>query len=294
MIVNPQFFNYRLIISSLIVAIAVLSVFSYKNYQSIERERAFFEAEKKLVESELSQMLSRNDALEIKNSDLSSQLEFAKLNTKIALDSLRLLNSDFSVIANYKAQLNKLKKLNASLEANLDSLEEVNLDLLSDKERMDMALNLQKSKNTKLDSENAKLNSEIEAASQLTATSFNALAYNSILGNKIETTKASKANSIDVCFTLAENILATPGKKDIYIQIVSPNNNILSDKGAIKFGNSTLIYSLKSSIDYRNKTTDICKSVKASKAEKPLMKGTYFVNVFHEGKKLGSTKVTLK
>ncbi|MDT0558241.1 hypothetical protein RM697_06270 [Ichthyenterobacterium sp. W332] len=294
MIVNPQFFNYRLIIGSLIMAIAVLSVFSYKNYQSIERERAFFEAEKKLVESELSQIISRYDALEINNSDLASQLEFAKINTEIALDSLSLLNSDLSVINKYRAQLNRLKSKNSALVANIDSLEDVNTDLVSEKQITTNALTLQQNKNAMLSKENSKLNSTIDVASELTATSFKALAYNSILGSKVETTKASKANAIDVCFTLAKNSLTTPGKKNIYIQIVSPNNNVLSDKGAIKFGNSTLIYSLKTTIDYNNKTLDICKSIKATKTEKPLLKGTYYVNVFHQGKKLGSTKVRLK
>lgn len=294
MIVNPQFFNYRLIISSLIVTIAVLSVFSYKNYQSIERERAFFEAEKKLVESELSQMILRYDEVETENSDLSSQLEFAKLNAKIALDSLRLLNSDLSVLTKYRTQLATLKQQNSVLESNVTSLEHINTDLVSEKEVTNKALKLQQNKNIMLSKENSKLNSTIDAASELNATSFKALAYNSILGNKVETNKASKAGSIDVCFTLAENVITTPGKKNLYIQIVSPNNNILSDKGSVKFGNSTLIYSLKTTIDYKNKATDICGIVKASKTEKPLMKGTYYVNVFHEGKKLGSTKVRLR
>ena len=41
MIVNPQLFNYRLISGSLIVAIAVLTVFSFTNYQSIKAHEQF-------------------------------------------------------------------------------------------------------------------------------------------------------------------------------------------------------------------------------------------------------------
>ena len=92
MIVNPQSFNYRLIIGSLIVAVTILTVYSFTSFQSIRAHEQFLEQEKKLVESELSQMITRYDDVSISNDLLSAQLEEAKFNTKIALDSLRLLS----------------------------------------------------------------------------------------------------------------------------------------------------------------------------------------------------------
>ena len=58
MIVNPQLFNYRLIIGSLIVAVNRFRCLQFYNYQSITSHQQFLEQEKKLVESELSQMIS--------------------------------------------------------------------------------------------------------------------------------------------------------------------------------------------------------------------------------------------
>ena len=57
MIVNPQLFNYRLIISSLIVVLIVLGAYSYSNYESIKSHESFLIQEKQLIESELSEML---------------------------------------------------------------------------------------------------------------------------------------------------------------------------------------------------------------------------------------------
>jgi len=92
MIVNPQLFNYRLIISSLIVVLAVLGIFSFTNYQSIKSYEQFLKQEKHLIEKELSDMLTSYDDLSIDYNLASAQLQEAKLETKNTLDSLRLLN----------------------------------------------------------------------------------------------------------------------------------------------------------------------------------------------------------
>src|SRR5688572_13448623 len=109
MIVNPQLFNYRLIIGSLIVAVTVLGVYSFTNYQSIKTHQQFLEQEKKLVESELSQMITRYDDVAVSNDIIASQLEVAKKDTKLALDSLSMLRSDLSVLSRFKQQLYGLK-----------------------------------------------------------------------------------------------------------------------------------------------------------------------------------------
>jgi hypothetical protein len=41
MIVNPQIFNYRLIISSLIVVLIALGVYSYSSYEDMKSHEVF-------------------------------------------------------------------------------------------------------------------------------------------------------------------------------------------------------------------------------------------------------------
>lgn len=78
MIVNPQFFNYRLIIGSLFVTIAVLAVIGFTYYESGKEHQQSLEQEKNLVETELSQTIERYD-------------DVASINENIALE-LRILN----------------------------------------------------------------------------------------------------------------------------------------------------------------------------------------------------------
>lgn len=293
MIVNPQFFNYRLIIGSLIVTIAVLSVFSYTNYQSIEAHQQFLEQEKKLVESELSQMIDRYDEVSLENDLINTNLEAAKRETRQTLDSLRLLRTDLSVISSFKKQLQSIKAKNKMLFSEIDSLQLVTKTLQSEKLIAYNELEKQRIANTELLEKNISLNKNLEKAAILTANSFKANAYLTVFGKNIETKKANKAESIQVCFSLAENALTEKGEKEIYIQIVNPKNNVMADKGSITFGDSSLIYSLKQIINYNNHALDVCLDVKSDPQDKPLVEGTYFIHVFHKDKKLGSTQVLL-
>lgn len=293
MIVNPQFFNYRLIIGSLVVAIAVLGVFSFTNYDSVRKHQQFLEQEKKLVETELSQILTRYDEVANTNDYLASKLKDAKDATKIALDSLRLLKSDLSVISRFKAQLIVFKSKNKQLFETIDSLNEVNKTLENDKLLAHTELKKQLNANYSLQKKNESLSKTIEKGALMTANSFKAKAFLNKNGRLYETRKAYKAETIEVCFTLAENALTEKGDKELYVQIVNPKNNVVADKGSIEFGDSSLIYSTKTVVNYNNQVIDVCTNIMSDPSDKPLTKGTYFVSVFYKDRKLGTTQIEL-
>lgn len=293
MIVNPQLFNYRLIIGSLIVAVTILSVFSFTNYQSIRTHQQFLEQEKKLVESELSQMITRYDEISISNDMIASQLAVAKKETEIALDSIRMLKSDLSVISRFKEQLYSIKSKNNVLLSAIDSLDLANQTLKNENRITYNELINQRKANLSLAKTNEDLNKSLEKGALLTANSFEAKSFSKILGKKQASNKAKKVDQIEVCFTLAENALTEQGEKEIFIQIVNPQNNVVADKGAINFGNSSLIYSLKKVVNYHNEVLDICVDIEADADERPLTEGTYFINIFNKERKLGSTQVKL-
>ncbi len=293
MIVNPQFFNYRLIIGSLVVAIAVLSVFSFTNYESVKEHQQFLEQEKKLVETELSQLLDRYDDVANTNMFIGSKLKDAKSATKTALDSLRLLKSDLSVITKFKNQLILFKNKNKQLFEIVDSLNTANLNLEKDKLLVHDELKKQVAANSSLQKKNETLNKSVEKGALITANSFKAKAYLIKNGQLLETKKALNAETIEVCFTLAENALTEKGEKELYIQIVNPKNNVVSNKGFIDFGDSSLIYSTKTTVNYSNEVVDVCTNIVSNPSEKPLDKGTYYVSVFYKDRKLGTTQIEL-
>ena len=294
MIVNPQLFNYRLIISSLLVVLTVLGIFSFTNYKSIKSYEEFLKQEKFLIEKELSEMLTSYDDLSQDYNLIDSQLQEAKVETKNALDSLRLLKSDLSIITRFKDQLIVLKSKSKVLLSHIDSLNSANVKLRKEKryalntiEKKTLAIN-------ELEETNDSLNRTIDNAAILKTSNIQARAYKLKSGKKRFTERARRANAIDVCITLTENPLALKGKKDIYVQIVSPQGNVVSDQGEIVFGDTSLIFSKKEIVDYENDNLEICTAIIAPDEDRPFLKGYYFINVFHKNIKLGSTRIKLK
>ena len=70
----------------------------------------------------------------------------------------------------------------------------------------------------------------------------------------------------------------------------SLSSTFLSDKGSINFGDESLIYSHKESINYNNAAIDICLNIENDEAFKS---GLYYINVFENNRRLGGTQIEL-
>ncbi len=294
MIVNPQLLNYRLIVSSLLIVLTVLGAYSIDKYKSVESYETFLEQEKVLIETELTELLSSYDALNKDYDLMSLQLKKAQEETRTALDSLRILEGNLSIVTKYKAQLAVLKLKSKNLLATIDSLNLVNKQLQEDKRYALNTIKKNSSTISDLEETNSVLNASLNTASVLKASHINAESYKLKSGKKRITDKAKRVNAIDVCITLNENALAERGNKDIYIQIVNPSGNVVSNTGEVVFGDSSLIYSQKKVVNYKNENLEICTPIIADNKDNPLLEGYYFVHVFHENTKLGSTSLKLK
>lgn len=93
-----------------------------------------------------------------------------------------------------------------------------------------------------------------------------------------------------VCFTLLGTEYVGKGNKKIYIQIINPNDQIISkDKDYILDDNQNkIIYTSKIDAAYNQLDTDICAFVDLQKGK--IIKGIYVINLIFDGKKIGSTK----
>lgn len=300
MIVFPQTYNYKLIIGSLIIALSVLGVFTFQNQNKLEEYNAYLAQEKSLIQNELSEMISRFDTLDIENEELSLQLKASKLKLEQALDSIKKLEVTANLLTHYKSKVQLLKEEKARILNLVNSLETQNKTLQTEVTQSKQQLssikfkaNTLKETNVKLKKRNETLNKHIVKASQMQITMLDAKAVKRVSKNKVVTTdKAKRTNKLLVEFVIPKNDLITKGKKDIYIQIVNPNNNVVSNKDEAKFGKQSLIYSKKLDVNFNNKDLAVSTFIDADKDE-PFKQGVYFVNVFNQDNRLASTSILL-
>jgi hypothetical protein len=289
MIVNPQVFNYRLTIGTLLAAIAFLVVYGFSNYDAVVTDNDFIKHEKRLLQSELGEIIKKYSELGSEKNSLKSQLVDEKTRIEIAQDSLSLLKADVELIPRFRDEIKFLTQQNKQLHP--DSFREVINTLSSDKSEKEALLKLQKNVIVTLEKQKQVLEETLEKGKLIYANSFEANAFrikNS--GEKLETTRAKNTAYVEVCFVIGENPLAENGEKELYIQILDPNNNVVADKGAVNFGESSLIYSSKIYVDYNNELEEICASIPN---EENFERGTYYISVFEKERKLGHTQINL-
>ena len=291
MIVNPQVFNYRLTIGTLIIAFTALAAYSFTNYNTGKSNEDFLKQEKKLLESQISEIISSYDKLETLNETLVSKLDGATAKIEIVNDSLQQLKTQVSLIDNVRGELMNLKQEQHSLLKKGDSFVSANQELIKEKTFIANNLERQIQLNSILNTKNESLESAIGKSALIRINSFEAAAYiMKSSGKIIEVDKASDTKNIRVAFVIAENLLASKQEKELYIQVIGPDNNIVADKGAVTFEESSLIYSSKINVDYNNKILEVCANIKT---EEPLKEGRYFINVFEKDRRLGGTEIIL-
>ena len=112
-------------------------------------------------------------------------------------------------------------------------------------------------------------------------------------GRQIPTERAGRSDKIKVCFTIAKNMLAEAGDKELYVQVIDPMNNVLGANDQVQFEDQVLNYSLISRFNYENRNLNICEYVTPMEDSK-FESGRYIINVFNEKDLVSSSEFELK
>lgn len=107
--------------------------------------------------------------------------------------------------------------------------------------------------------------------------------------------KSKRVDRVKISFKLAENALTKKENKTIYLRIIDPRGNVLSDmalgSGAFNFGGKETVYTAKQVINYTNanQTVDFYYDREAK-----YEKGNHIVELYAEGFRIGQTNFAVK
>lgn len=260
-------------------------------YQDDERNRLKIELDS--LEAQIEQvntgkakmtaaMRAKNDSLESKIKVLRVQLAKGKL-TKAELNKAQEDVKQLRYfVTKYTADIEELKKQNTSLSNERDTL------------KTNLATST--AKNTDLTKQNEDLDSKVKVASVLKLAQANVVAYkikNS--GKEVDVTRASPAKKIKINFTVAENSIAEKRMHDIYVRILDPTGNLITDPkdaGTFQSEGQDLQYTYKTSIDFKDDGSGY--TIDWVNPAPPFAKGTYQVLLYADGGKMGQTTFSLK
>ncbi|NMH24676.1 hypothetical protein [Flavobacterium solisilvae] len=248
-------------------------------------------SDKEAVLKDLAALKSSYDAAIAENTSMSDELIEARDEVTKLMEELKKSKGDVASLSKYKQQYAALEVKMKNMMEEVAVLKVKNQQLTSTIDSTNVVLEDSKKYNQVLVGQNEELAKTVEKGQKLSVTNLKTAAYKQrSSGKQIETDKASRADLLQISFTIAENAIAKTGDKVYYVQVIDAKNNVLGDKATISFGETSLTYSFTTTVNYENKTVN----VKEQLPGKDFAKGTYFVNVFDKGELVSKSSFSLR
>ncbi|MCC8147152.1 MAG: hypothetical protein LIO93_12135 [Bacteroidales bacterium] len=268
----------------LIIAGAIFYIIRQKNqFNDLIVQSELFKEE---LEDEYNELSIQYEGykLQINNDSLVAQLETEQLKVQRLQEELRTVKAtDAKRINELKKELETLRTIMRGYVVQIDSLNRLNKQL--EEENKQVTAKYQQATQTvsQLSQEKKQLTQTVQIASKLDASN---IVVQGITNKNKTTDKIKKMDQIEVQFTINKNITAEPGEKTIYIRIQKPDDDVLikSPGDLFTFENKQINYSAKRSIEYTGE--EIRLSV-YWKIEEFLLPGTYRVDIFADGNRIG-------
>ena len=289
---NKKIFIPLIIIGVLLIGgIVYLALTLNQQRQANKEMQELAELDKKEMENEYQQFANQYSEMksQINNDSIVAQLTAEQERTQRLLAELKSVkSSDAREIARLKRELATVRAVLRSYVIEIDSLNRLNQNLTAENTRVKGQYEEATRQIEGLNTEKASLSEKVAIAAQLDAIGINLVGKNKRGKN---TDDASKCKMLQLNFSLAKNVTATSGVKNIYVRITSPTGGILGGAGSFAYENRTLPCTMKKTVEYGGQETAVVMYWTVSQA---LVSGTYGVSIFADGNMIGSKSFTFK
>jgi ElaB/YqjD/DUF883 family membrane-anchored ribosome-binding protein len=285
--------KFKVLVGLLSAMLIALAVYTVSLYNDSKNTASGLEQQKTEIENELQDLIANYDEViqdnELKDKDLLS----ARERIEVLLDSVRGAEANIALIRRYKAEIGRLKGERKLLFKRADSLIKANQMLAIQMDSTNTVLSETIRIVDSVGEENIAMAETIKKGSVVKATDLRGEAVIIRKNGKIvDTRRASRADKVRACFTLAPNIVAKKGDRLLFVQVINPENNLLGERSTIEYEEGTLNYSATTKVFYEQEELDVCVLVDAT--EENLVAGRYIINVFDGPDQVATAAMLLK
>lgn len=285
--------RFKILIGVLTVLLIGLGVYTFTLFKDSNETISTLDKEKLEVQNELEDLIENYNEIIRENEVKDTELLAARERIVVLLDSVKDAKANVALIRRYRREIDNLKNERVVLFRRADSLKLANQRLSLERDSTTVVLNETIKVVDSVNSSNEELAKTVERAALIGITNLKGdavIVRNS--GKIVDTRRASRADKIRACYTLAPNAIAQKGDRMLYVQVINPDNNVIGAKGKMRFAAGELTYSGTTNVFYENEALDVCTLVDATEDE--LIEGRYVVTVFDQARSLGSTTIELK
>ncbi len=284
-------------LKAIVVILALLLAgslaYMYKMSSDAKSTQTVLVKEKDDVMKDLQALKATYDTAIAENTSMSDELIAEREKVVKLMSDLEKAKNDVTALSKIRDQYRSLEGRMKKVMAEVEVLKKENAGLVVQRDSVQKAYGEQKRFNDTLVVQNENLAKTVEKGSKLIVMNLRTQGIKERRsGKQIETDKASRADKLKVCFSIAANSIAKSGEKTYYVQIIDSKNNVLGDKLTETFGPDTLTYSFTTTVAYANQSVDVCESLDGK--GKDFEKGAYFVNIFDKGELVSKTTFNLR
>lgn len=265
--------------------------YTFKLHSDSEATKQELTEEKTRVLKDLNNMAAQYDVALSDNKVANEKLVEARERIKGLIDSLKTSENSVSSLWRYKKKFLALQEEMDYLLAENDSLKVENRLLATSLDSTRVQLETNALFTDSLLVQNTELADIVEDAAVLST--VNLKGYGVLVrssGKLVPMERARRVDKIRVCYTVAKNSLVENGDKEMFVQVIDPNDNVLGLNQQVQFEDQVLNYSMISKFNYENANLDICEFVDGN----DFSKGRYTVNVFNKSELISTSEFTLK
>jgi|EP01037_Dinobryon_pediforme_P007223 hypothetical protein len=226
------------------------------------------------------ELQAKNDSLKAKIKVLRTELSKGKLTVAELAKAQEDVKQLRYFVTTYTVQIEELKKQNASLATERDTLK--------------THLVVAAKKDSTLTKQNQDLGAKVKVGSAIKLATADVVAYKiKGSGKEVDVKRAGPAKKIKINFTVASNDIAEKGMHDILVRVIDPTGNLItaSDSGTFNADGQDLQFTYKTAIDFKNDGSGYTIDWNNPVA---FQKGTYTVLLYADGYTMGKTSFTLK
>ena len=223
----------------------------------------------------------------IKNDSIIAELTQEQERTQKLLEELKRTHaSDAADITRLKKELATVRAVLRSYVIQIDSLNRLNQDLMTENDRVRSELAQSNQQNQTLTSEKASLSEKVAIAAQLDATNISLTP----LSKKGKAEKYIKnAKTLAVSFAITKNVTASNGTRSVYVRVTTPEGEVLNGGGTFEYSGKQLAWSMKKDVEYTGEETALTLYWTVNEY---LGAGQYNVSIFCDGQAIGSRNFT--
>lgn len=277
----------------LCLVVAGLGYYTYDFQSEVQKREAQLLTEKAQIATQLEQEISKYSTLLEERDALKANLKQAQVRLIELKKTLQGEDVTRSKMRQFQLEIQKLRREREYFITENDSLTLETKRLATLQQETQKALDDAKKSQDSIQKFNRELADRLTQGAKLTVSNLAArgvIQRNS--GKFVITSRASRVEMIQVCFTVNDNQLAVAGDKIFYVQVLNEQGKMLGVERSEKWpSGEEIAYNTKTKIPYSNKAYTICELVLPVQQ---IDRGAYTVRVFHDQAMLLSTTLTLK